>query len=557
MSNTTTSYSVSELSKALSQDKTVSSVVYGVYDYQNGKLKDVSIKNLVNFLYSNKSNPMISASLASSSDMLNLAHTIVNNTTTKFTYKEISKLTGTNEAQVNKIFGVYDYNTQETKLTPMELADLILNNKDNELLKGKVSESSLKDLTLVTEVMTSTINNKKYSSKGLSSLLGIDNSKMSLLFSLYNSKYIKAGSEISLYDFVNFIKNEVMDSADYGSSFDNKKKEKINTVKKLMDDSINGVKYTYNEAFGTLTVLSDNLDKSLIELVYLYYGSTNEYDESWKLTIEEFINYLNSDIITDSRFDEFIDNEKRETITDAKKTIDKSKKMLVSEKYSRLVLNTKYPFEEKETFDFIEKLKQEIGDAEDIYVVGNSPMAVEMSKTFNDELNKITLLTMIFIFVVVAVTFKDLIIPVILVLIIQTAVYTTMSFISLTGGSVYFISVLIVQAILMGATIDYAIVYTAYYREMRLTKGIRDSIINAYNKSIHTIISSGSILIIVTLIVARFAGAIAAKICETVSQGTFTAVLLVLLVLPGVLATMDKLICRKGYFKEDKKKHEK
>ena len=77
---------------------------------QNGKLKDVSIKNLVNFLYSNKSNPMISASLASSSDMLNLAHTIVNNTTTKFTYKEISKLTGTNEAQVNKIFGVYDYN---------------------------------------------------------------------------------------------------------------------------------------------------------------------------------------------------------------------------------------------------------------------------------------------------------------------------------------------------------------------------------------------------------------------------------------------------------------
>lgn len=557
MSNTTTSYSVSELSKALSQDKTVSSVVYGVYDYQNGKLKDVSIKNLVNFLYSNKSNPMISASLASSSDMLNLAHTIVNNTTTKFTYKEISKITGTNEAQVNKIFGVYDYNTQETKLTPMELADLILNNKDNELLKGKVSESSLKDLTLVTEVMTSTINNKKYSSKGLSSLLGIDNSKMSLLFSLYNSKYIKAGSEISLYDFVNFIKNEVMDSADYGSSFDNKKKEKINTVKKLMDDSINGVKYTYNEAFGTLTVLSDNLDKSLIELVYLYYGSTNEYDESWKLTIEEFINYLNSDIITDSRFDEFIDNEKRETVTDAKKTIDKSKKMLVSEKYSRLVLNTKYPFEEKETFDFIEKLKQEIGDAEDIYVVGNSPMAVEMSKTFNDELNKITLLTMIFIFVVVAVTFKDLIIPVILVLIIQTAVYTTMSFISLTGGSVYFISVLIVQAILMGATIDYAIVYTAYYREMRLTKGIRDSIINAYNKSIHTIISSGSILIIVTLIVARFAGAIAAKICETVSQGTLTSVILVLLVLPGVLATMDKLICRKGYFKEDKKKHEK
>ena len=61
-------------------------------------------------------------------------------------------------------------------------------------------------------------------------------------------------------------------------------------------------------------------------------------------------------------------------------------------------------------------------------------MAVEMSKTFNSELNKITIITMIFIFIVVAITFKDLIIPFVLVLIIQTAVYITMSAISITGG---------------------------------------------------------------------------------------------------------------------------
>ena len=129
-----------------------------------------------------------------------------------------------------------------------------------------------------------------------------------------------------------------------------------------------------------------------------------------------------------------------------------------------------------------------------------------------------------------------------------------MSAISISGGAVYFISLLIVQAILMGATIDYAIVYTAYYRESRLTMGVKDSIINAYNKSIHTIISSSSILIIVTLVVANFASAIAAKICETISEGTFAAVLLILLILPGVLATTDKFICRKGYYNEKKKR---
>ena len=59
-------------------------------------------------------------------------------------------------------------------------------------------------------------------------------------------------------------------------------------------------------------------------------------------------------------------------------------------------------------------------------------------------------------------------------------------------------------------------------------------------------------MIIVTLVVAGFASAIAAKICETISQGTFVAALLILLVLPGVLAATDKFICRKGYYKETK-----
>lgn len=176
-------------------------------------------------------------------------------------------------------------------------------------------------------------------------------------------------------------------------------------------------------------------------------------------------------------------------------------------------------------------------------------MTLEMSKTFNSELDFITILTILFIFVVVAFTFKDLLIPLRLVLIIHCAVYVTMTILSMTGSSVYFISLLIVQAILMGATIDYAIVYTTYYKESRETKNVKNSIINAYNKSIHTILSS-SILIIVTLIVSLFADAIAVKICETISQGTFCSVILILLILPGVLATCDKVICRGNIYKD-------
>ena len=101
----------------------------------------------------------------------------------------------------------------------------------------------------------------------------------------------------------------------------------------------------------------------------------------------------------------------------------------------------------------------------------------------------------------------------------------------------------------MGATIDYAIVYTSYYKENREKHDVKNSIIKSYNKSIHTIISSSSILIIVTLVVSNFSDAIAAKICETISQGAFAATLLILLVLPGTLAATDRLICRGKKYK--------
>ncbi len=549
MNNTTTNYSNNEIINALSQEKIVVSMVYGAYESQNNNIKDISIKELINYIYENKDNKYIAPFISSKKDLINLAYLIINNTNTKYTYTEISNITNTDKEKVNKIYGVYDYFNSETLLSPLDFTKLIINNKDSELLKGKINNSSLNTLKLVKEVMESTLNNTKYSSNKLSDLLDIDKEKINLIYGLYDFKNNKS-SKISLKNFVNFIINDVMNNKEYSDKFDNDKRKKLTTINSVINNSINKVTYTSAEAASILNILSDDLDTSLIDLVYLYYGSDKQFNNEYKMTIEEFVNYLNNDILNDDRFNDFINSEKRKTIKDAKKTIDKAKNLIVSNKYSRMVLNTKYAFENEETYNFVNSIKEKFSDKDEIYVVGNSPMAVEMNKTFNDELNKITILTIIFIFIVVAITFKDLIIPTILVLLIQCAVYVTMSAISVGGGSVYFISLLIVQAILMGATIDYAIVYTSYYKESRLTMNIKDSIINAYNKSIHTILSSSSILIIVTLVVANFASAIAAKICETISQGTFAAVLLILLILPGILAATDKFICRKGYYKE-------
>ena len=549
MSNITTTYSVDELTNALQENKTIVSVVYGVYDYQNGNLKNISVRNLINFLYENKSNPFLSDKLSTASTMLDLTYKIVNNTNTRYTYKEMAALIEQNESTVKNIYGVADYSGLTTTMNPLEFVNLILNNKDNELLKGKIDNSTISTLNLVKKVMESTLNNTKYNATDLAKLLGSDKDTLSLVLSLYNSRYIKANSTISLIDFTNFIISDVIPNPTYSSKIDNESKDKLNTVNAIMNNTLNGTKYNSLDLYNVLNKLSDGLDYNLIDIVYTYYGSKNNYDDSWKLTVEEIVNYLNNDLLKDEKYSSFLDADMTKTIKDAKNTIDDAKKLLVSDKYSRAVINSKYGAEDKDTFKFIQNALDTVGENDGVYVVGESPMALEMSQSFNGELNYITILTMIFIFVVVAITFKDLLVPLILVLMIQCAVYVTMAVLSITGSSVYFIALLIVQAILMGATIDYAIVYTSYYKEMRETMGVRDSLVNAYNKSIHTILSSSSILIIVTLVVASFSEAIPAMICKTVSEGTFCSVILILFVLPGVLAAFDKLICRKEYYK--------
>ena len=133
-----------------------------------------------------------------------------------------------------------------------------------------------------------------------------------------------------------------------------------------------------------------------------------------------------------------------------------------------------------------------------------------------------------------------------LVLVIQCAVYIVMAYLSLTGSRIFFIALIIVQSILMGATIDYAILFTSYYVENRsyFKMSIRDALISTYNRSINAILTSASILIIVTAIVGNLASAIAAAVCQAISLGTFCATLIILILLPALLATLDKFVIK-------------
>ena len=493
------------------------------------------------------------SSLIPSSELnkLNLVSMVIDDTLTLdktlYSYNEMAQIIGLDENSMLALYGVvgntYGY---EYKLSPYELVSFILSNKDNPLLSSSIDEFTFYKLIILKTVMDAVLNNTSYSYQDLSSIFKMNYNSMSLLYSLYDINYINKDYTISLNNFVKYILSDVITNPEYKDSFDEDSINKLQSINEIMDATINNTKYLSNDLYNILSNLDNNLNKNLVDLVYIYYGSVNNYDNSYEMTLEKFIYYLNDNIINNDLFIDFIDNDMKDEIINAKDKIMDAKEMLVGDGYSRAIINTIFDKESDETFKFIQSVKDNLNSKDkEIYLIGDSPMAYDMDGSFGSELDFITVLTMVAIFVVVAFTFKSVIIPLILVLIIQCSVFIIMSILSFSGSGIYFIAILIVQSILMGATIDYAIVFTSYYKEYRLKDmTITDALINSYNSSIHTILTSASILIIVTFIVGCFAEAIAAKICMTISKGTFCSVVLILFLLPGMLACMDKYIIK-------------
>ena len=156
---------------------------------------------------------------------------------------------------------------------------------------------------------------------------------------------------------------------------------------------------------------SNELESFDYELPFKAYIDDRFIIDSATIDIDDFYyEVINDNILEDSRFDDFIEDDMRRDITDSKETINDAKELLIGDGYSRVIINTKLPLESEETFSFIQNIKDELGsNVNEVYVIGDSPMAYEMSKTFGGELDFITILTMIAIFAVVAITFKSII----------------------------------------------------------------------------------------------------------------------------------------------------
>ena len=312
------------------------------------------------------------------------------------------------------------------------------------------------------------------------------------------------------------------------------------------------------------------MDSSTINIVYSLYASGEDIDSMSKLallklykadapedvclTIPEFLGFVQEKLLPSKAFSTMADEKQKTAVDEMAAQIEDGEAKLRGEHASIMAVTFAGEAGSQEMFSFLDELDAWcVGNLKGEYhLVGDGPMAWEMSRGFHDELSLITLLTAGAIYLVVALTFRNLLIPALLVLIVQCGVYLTVLATGLQGYSIYYLALLIVQCILMGATVDYGILFTSNYRHARARMGVAPALESAYVRSIHTVMTSGLIIVLVCGAIAMFGSdPTIGQICQTLSLGAACTIALILVFLPGILATLDRWVAGKGRLRKD------
>ena len=146
---------------------------------------------------------------------------------------------------------------------------------------------------------------------------------------------------------------------------------------------------------------------------------------------------------------------------------------------------------------------------------------------------------------VVFITFRSILVPILVIVPIEVAIYLNMTLPYVMGDSMIYIGYIIVSCLQLGATIDYSILMTNNYLAFRKEKGRREAAVAAVNKSTLSIMTSGGILMVVGYLL-YFTSSIQAisQVGRLVGRGAFLSVTLVLSLLPALLSAFDKQIKR-------------
>lgn len=230
------------------------------------------------------------------------------------------------------------------------------------------------------------------------------------------------------------------------------------------------------------------------------------------------------------------------TYVDMRKMIEDAEAQLIGSNYTRMLFNIDGAAESKETFALIEDLIKEVKLlCPEAIFAGTSMSAYDLDQSFSLDNIKVSVLTILFVFIILIFSLRSWGLPLPLTLTIQGAIFINFGYYAIFGINLFFFVYLIVSAIQMGATIDYAIVLTSRYEELKKTTDKKTAVIQALNQSFPTIVTSGSIMAVAGFLIGGLVGdPLIATLGNCLGRGVIISILSVMIVLPSLLYIFDK-----------------
>ena len=297
-----------------------------------------------------------------------------------------------------------------------------------------------------------------------------------------------------------------------------------------------------------------DMDYEVVQVLYSAYASqNNEYGEilggleNYRVPLFDMAVFLKDQLDERNIYPESLGQEDMGELLDM---LDMARGQLRSDRYSRMVVYLNLAEESEETFAFLDEMRAVMGRYYDgdYYVVGNSTSSRDLADYFAEDNLMISILSALFVILVLLFTFRSVGLPVLLIIVIQGSIWINFSVPTFTGQPLYFLGYLIVNAIMMGANIDYAIVISSHYQEQKQYMSHKEAIVHALNASYTTVLTSGSMLASAGLLIGNLSAQPVIAIMGTcLGRGTIISVVLVLFVLPSILVLGDSIIERTSF----------
>ena len=207
---------------------------------------------------------------------------------------------------------------------------------------------------------------------------------------------------------------------------------------------------------------------------------------------------------------------------------------LMSENYSRMVLSVDVDYEGSTTFNLVEKIR-DIAQKyypDQWYLAGEGVSTNDLKTTVTADMVKVNLVAIAAVFIVLLLTMKSLVLPIVLVVSIEAAIWINLSCPYFMGQYIFYIAYLIISSIQLGATVDYAILMTDRYKENRAQLGKKEAVIQTISDVTVSILTSGSVLTVVGLLLGYIStNQLLAQLGIFIGRGAIFSLIIVLFVL--------------------------